>query len=113
VEIVPGQSKSVPRKNGGKDVHKPGVWTVQYSGLSRELAVEIVMDHTFLERGPMLLEGKTRDVFVGEVSGDGRIWETEWFTFPDYVVYGFESEPITFKLTPDKSQLGTVIFEKF
>lgn len=115
VEIVPGQSKSVPRKNGGKDVHKPGVWTVQYSSLNREMAVEIVMDHTVLYRSPIKMEGKTRDVFVGEVSDDGRIWETEWFTFPDYIVYDPEygPEPKTFKLPPDKSHLGPVIFEKF
>lgn len=110
VRIVPGHSKTVPMKMGGKGIYEPGLWTVQYSPLSRELTVEVVMDYVHLEMGPNLLEGKRTDVFAGEVSEDGRTWRAEWFSLPDYIAYTPEPKRLTYE--PDESFVGAIIFEK-
>jgi len=111
VEMVPGEPVTFPAKNGGENVYEPGLWTVQYSPVNRELAVEIVMDHIHMEKGPIVIEGKSKDMFVGEVSEDGRTWQTDWFSFPDHTFYTPEPRRITFD--PNKSLLGTIIFKKF
>ncbi len=110
VRIVPGRSKTVAMKMGGKGIYEPGLWTVQYSPSGRELTVEVVMDHVHLEMGPDLLEGKRTDVFAGEVSEDGRIWRAEWFSFPDYIAYTPEPKRLAYE--PEESFVGTIIFEK-
>lgn len=111
-EIIPGQSKTVQMKMGGKGIYEPGLWTVRYYPLSRELLVEIVMDYIHLEFGPSLLEGKRTDVLWGEVSEDGKIWRAEWFNFPDYIAYTPEPKRLT-NVDPDDAFVKTLIFEKF
>ena len=109
-EIIPGQTKTVPLKEGGKGIYKPGLWTVQYSPSTRELVVDIVMDYIHFETRPHLLEGKSRDVFVGEVSKNGKTWQAEWFSFPDYIAYIPEPKKLT--VDPNESLAATLTFEK-
>jgi hypothetical protein len=110
VEIIPGQTTTLPTRGGGKAIFKPGLWTVQYSPLSRELAVEIVMDYIHFEMGPSLLEGKRTDMLVGEVSEDGKTWRADWFSLPDYMAYATETKRLT--VSPEESFIETITFEK-
>lgn len=108
--IIPGETKVVPLKLGGKGIYQPGLWTVQYSPLTRELAVLVVMDYVHLEMGPNLLEGKSTDTLVGKVSEDGKSWHAEWFSLPDYIAYTPEPKRLT--VDPNASFAATIIFEK-
>jgi hypothetical protein len=110
VEMIPGQTATIPTRGGGKGIFKPGPWTVQYSSKSRELAVEIVIDYIHFEMGPHLLEGKRTDVFIGEVSEDGKTWRADWFNFPDYMAYATETKRLT--ADPEESFINTITFEK-
>jgi hypothetical protein len=110
VEMIPGQTATVPTRGGGKAIFKPGLWTVQYSSKSRELAVEIVIDYIHFEMGPNLLEGKRTDVFIGEVLEDGRVWQADWFNFPDYMAYATKTRRLT--ASPEENFVDTITFEK-
>jgi hypothetical protein len=112
VEIIPGQTATFPTRGGGEAVFKPGLWTVQYDPQFRELTVEVVFDYIHFEMGPDLLEGKSRDVFVGEVSQDGKTWQADWVSFPDYMAYASQTRRLT--TTPEESLAGavTITFEK-
>ena len=110
VEIIPGRTTTVPTRGGGEAIFKPGLWTVQYAPEFRDLTVEIVMDYIHFEMGPNLLEGKAKDVFIGEVSQDGKTWRADWFGFPDYMAYTSQTKRLT--VTPEESFIGTLTFEK-
>lgn len=87
-DIIPGQTRTIPTRGGGGDViFTPGLWTVYYSHETSELVVEIVMDHIHFPMGKDLLEGKGKDVFIGEVSEDSRFWDAEWHAFSEYIAY--------------------------
>lgn len=112
VEIIPGRTATFPTISGGKAVFKPGLWTVQYDPQFRELMVEIVMDYIHFEMGKGLLEGKRRDLLIGKVSQDGKIWRADWFSFPDYMAYASQTKRLT--TTPEESLAGaiTLTFKK-
>lgn len=110
VEIIPGQTTTLPTRGGGKAIFKPGLWMVQYDPQFRDLTVEIVMDYIHFEMGPDLLEGKAKDVFIGEVSQDGKTWRADWFSIPDYMAYTSQTKRLT--ATPEESFIGTITFEK-
>ncbi len=86
-EVIPGRTATFPTKGGGEATFKPGPWTVRYNPQFRELTVEIIMDYIHFEMGPGLLEGKRKDVFIGEVSEDSKVWRADLFNFPDYIAY--------------------------
>jgi hypothetical protein len=85
VRIKPGEVTTVPMLLGGKGVFKPGPWTVQYSYEQRQLIVDIKIESFRVELGESVVKGRTQDVFVGSISGDGRLWWAERFTYPEYI----------------------------
>ena len=94
--IIPGQTRTIPtREEGGDAIFTPGLWTVYYSHETRELVVETVMDHIHFPMGEHLLEGKVRDLFMGEVSKNSKFWQAEWYAFPDYIAYTPEPKRLT------------------
>jgi hypothetical protein len=109
-EIIPGQTATFPTISGGKAVFKPGLWTVQYDPQFRELTVEILMDYIHFEIGKDLLEGKSKDLFIGKVSQDGNFWRADWFSFPDYMAYASQTKRLT--VTAEQSFAGTLTFKK-
>jgi len=76
---------TVPTRKGGKAVYKLGQWTVQYSPGTRELAVEVVVEHFHIDMGPHWLEGNSSDWFIGTVSEDWQEWQAQWTSFPKYI----------------------------
>ena len=109
--VVPGQTTTVPMREDGKGIYKPGQWVVTYSPVTQELSVEIVMEYLHLEFGDHLLEGNSKELFIGTVPQDGDQWQAEWVRMPNYVSYTPErtelpiapeemTRPITFKKVP-------------
>jgi hypothetical protein len=60
--------------------------------------------------GKDLLEGKSKDLFIGKVSQDGKSWQADWFGFPDYMAYTSQTKRLT--VTPEESFCGTLTFKK-
>lgn len=96
VRIRPGETTIIPMKKGGTGKYKPGPWYVGYLQEQKELTIEIVMEDLYIEIDDAVLLGKSRDVFVGEVSENGEEWQVEWMSYPDYIakVPGKEDFPM-------------------
>ncbi len=116
VRMKPGEVSVVANKGGGEGVFEPGQWTVQYSQERRELIVEIVVAHFRTELRSQLdvnaVQGQRRDFFVGTVSGDGRLWWTNRFSFPESVVdtKKYRDHKLTFD--PNDNPPEEILFQK-
>ena len=112
VRIKPGQITTIPMKPGGKGVFKPGKWTVQYLQKQRELIVEIVIDSFRAELGDDIVQGSTRDFFIGPVSQDGNLWWVERYTFPEYIADTESYHNYKLPFDPNENPWESLIFEK-
>jgi len=101
---------TIPLKDGGVGIYELGQWTVQYSPESRELSVEIVVDHFHLDMLSYGLTGQTDDLFVGRVSEDLQTWTAEWSTFPEYIA--LTPEPSELPVDPNDNPIDTLVFRK-
>jgi hypothetical protein len=111
-KLQPGRTTTVPMQLGGKGVYKPGPWSVQYSHEKRELIVEIAIDHFRVELGDNVIEGRTRDFFVGSVSEDGRLWWADRFNFPEYVVNTEKYHNYELPFDPNDNPRESLLFQK-
>ena len=112
VRMKPGQVTTVPMKLGGKGVFKPGQWTVQYSQEQRELIVEIAIDHFRVELGDNVLQGHTRDFFIGSISRDGQSWWADRYTFPEYIADTKKYHNYTLPFDPNDNPREGLLFQK-
>jgi hypothetical protein len=101
---------TIPMQMGGKGVYKLGQWTVQYSPDTRELAVEVVVEHFRLDMGSNALEGNSTDWFVGRVSEDWQVWEADWVSIPKYIA--LTPEPGELPVDAEDYPRGIIIFKK-
>ncbi|HEG43267.1 hypothetical protein LCGC14_2935470 [marine sediment metagenome] len=108
--IIPGQIKTIPLREGGEGVYEPGQWLVRYVPDTRELMVDIVIDHMRMEKSGQIIEGKAADTFIGTISEDGRSWTADWDTFYDYTAY--TPEPTKLTSGPDRDSVVRIIFLK-
>lgn len=69
--------------DGSISTYKAGDCTVDYDARTRELRVEVVVEHVEIVFLTEQIEGHTRDVFIGIVSPNGKVWETDWLNFFD------------------------------
>ena len=97
---------------GGKGVYKPGMWSVQYSHKQRELIVEIAIEHFRVELGDDVIQGRTRDFFVGSVSTDGKSWWANRLTFPEYVVNTGKYHNYKLPFDPTDNPRESILFQK-
>jgi hypothetical protein len=112
VKLQPGKTTTVPMQMGGKGVYKPGQWSVQYSPQQRELVVEIAIDHFRIELGNDVIEGRTRDFFVGSVSTDGKSWWADRLSFPEYVVNTKTYHNYKLPFDPKDNPRESILFRK-
>jgi hypothetical protein len=112
VTMKPGQVTTVPMQLGGKGVFEPGLWVVQYSHEQRELIVEITIERFRVELGKSVLRGKTRDIFVGSISADGRLWWAERFSFPEYIADTKKYPNRALTVDPNDAPRQGVLFQK-
>jgi hypothetical protein len=112
VKLQPGKKTTVPMQMGGNGVYKPGIWSVQYSHQQRELIVEIAIDHFRVELGDDVIEGRTRDFFVGSVSTDGKSWWADRLSFPEYVVDTDKFHNYKLPFDPKDNPRESILFQK-
>ncbi|MHC4111023.1 MAG: hypothetical protein ACYSUY_08105 [Planctomycetota bacterium] len=112
VRLKPGEVTTVKMKMDGEGIYEPGEWIVHYIPAGRELMVRITLKKLYLELGESVLEGKSADVFAGTIAQNGKVWQVEWTSFPDYVAHT-DKHP-NFPIS-DETSYGfskTLIFEK-
>ena len=110
ITVIPGKPvHTVPTRMGGKAIYKLGQWTVQYSPGTRELAVEVVVDHFHIDMGPDWLQGNSSDWFIGTVSEDWQEWQARWISFPKYIA--FTPEPSELPVDPNDT-ITELLFKK-
>ena len=112
VKLQPDKTTTVPMQMGGKGFYKPGLWSVQYSHKQRELVVEIAIDHFRIELGNDVIEGRTRDFFVGPVSTDGKSWWADRLSFPEYVVNTDKYHNYKLPFDPKDNPRESILFRK-
>jgi hypothetical protein len=114
--MKPGETTSGTLQGGGKGFFEPGQWLVHYSPESRALTVEVTLKRFYTEwgtgPGKGILEGKARDVLVGEIAEDGELWQADWNSFPEYIVTTNIYKDHKLVSDPNKSFQGRLIFEK-
>ncbi|MBN1806070.1 MAG: hypothetical protein JW837_12545 [Sedimentisphaerales bacterium] len=112
VRMRPGETTATQMVLGGKGIFRPGKWTVQYSQAKRELGVNIVVDHFRVELGDSLVQGKTREFFIGQVDSDGRLWWADRYKFPEYVVDTKKYPHYKLPFDPNDSPSESLTFQK-
>jgi hypothetical protein len=112
VRVVPGRTTTMPTKSGHQAVFTPGPWTVHYMPSTRELTVEIVMDHVRVEMGGNILEGSSTDTFVGPVAASNRTWPVQWTTFTRYVAHTPDGASVNLSTDPTCGETKSLTFEK-
>jgi len=85
---------------------------VQYSQQQRELIVEIAIDHFSVELGDNVLKGRTRDFFIGSISGDGQSWWADRFTFPEYIADTKKYHNYKLPFDPNDNPYEGLLFQK-
>jgi len=113
VRMKPGETTVIPMKMGGKGVFEPGEWIVHYFPAGQELMVKISLKNLYVELGEDSLEGKSTDIFAGPVLKEGKVWQVEWTSFPDYVAHTAKHPNFPMTEDPDYGVSKTLIFEKF
>ncbi len=112
VRVVPSKTTMMPTKTGQQAVFTPGPWTVHYIPSTRELTVEIIMDHVRVEMGGNILEGSSTDTFVGPISASNRTWQVQWTTFTRYVAHTPDGASVNLSTDPTYGETKSLIFEK-
>ena len=112
VRVVPGRTTTMPTKSGHQAVFTPGPWTVHYIPSTRELTVEIIMDHVRVEMGGDFLEGSSTDTFVGPVAASNRTWRVQWTTFTRYLAHTPDGASVNLSTDPTYGETKSLTFEK-
>ena len=112
VRVVPGRTTALPTKSGGRAVFTPGVWIVHYRPNTRELTLEVTMDHVRVEMAGNILEGSSTDVFVGPVAATGRTWQTQWTTFTRYTAHTPDDASFELSTDPGEGETIPLTFER-
>ncbi|MCL5279829.1 MAG: hypothetical protein M1376_07995 [Planctomycetes bacterium] len=112
VRIVPGKTTTMPTRGGHQAVFTPGPWTVHYLPGTRELTVEIIMNHVRMEMGGTTLEGSCTDTFVGPVAASKRAWQVQWTTFTRYLAHTPDGAVVNLSTDPTYGETKSLTFEK-
>jgi len=112
VRMKPGEITTVPMKMGGKGVFEPDEWMVHYAPVGRELMVKISLKNFYVELGKGALEGKSTDIFAGPISQDGKVWQVDWTSFPDYTAHTAEHPNFNLSERTDSGITKSLVFEK-
>jgi len=110
--LRPGQITKVPLKKGGKGYYEPGTWRIVYDSDLSELTVEIELKSFKAQIGKNIVEGNSTDIFVGPISIDGRQWDAQWYSYPEYYVTIGEYDHHKLPMDPNENPKGVLIFSK-
>lgn len=112
VEITPGATTTVPTRGGGEGTFRPGTWMVHYEPETKQLTVRIVMDDVRVEMGDNVLEGKSTDTFLGQISATDGLWQTQWTALTQYKVRTPEGNDVDLSTHPAYGQTQAITFQK-
>jgi hypothetical protein len=112
VRVVPGKTTTMPTRGGHQAVFTPGPWTVHYIPSTRELTVEIIMNHVRVEMGGNVLEGSSTDTFVGPLDAPNRTWQAQWTTFTRYLAHTPDGASVNLSTDPIYGETKSLTFEK-
>jgi hypothetical protein len=112
VKIEPGMITAVPMRLGGKGIFKAGRWAVWYLQKQREITIEISIDYFRTELGQDVIHGKTRDIFSGPVSQDGKLWWAERYSYPQYIVDTSTYHEYKLPVDPNENPKESLLFRK-
>ena len=112
VKIEAGKTRIIPMKQGGQGIFEPGLWSVVYLQKQRELSVEIVLNNFRTELGEDVIRGNTRDIFSGQVSQDGTLWQTDRFSYSEYIVDTKEYQNYKLPVDPNENPKESLLFRK-
>ena len=112
IEVSEGHETSVPLIFNGKGVVRPGKWIVEYDKTTRNLTVEINLDSFVFQKLEDVVEGKSKDIFSGPISGDGTQWEAFWQTYPEYIITTDIYNKKVLPIDDEQHDAGVLIFQK-
>ncbi|MBN2271352.1 MAG: hypothetical protein JXN61_12105 [Sedimentisphaerales bacterium] len=112
IRLKQGEVAEIPMIKGGKGVFTPGDWKAYYTPSTRELTVKISIKDFRIEVADNILEGKSTDVFLGEISEDGKTWQTVWTSFPDYMAHTPENPNFEMKEESEYGNQQGLVFNK-
>ena len=112
VRLKPDEVTKVPMKEEGEGIFMPGEWAAYYQSKDRRLTVDITLDSFKNRKGTDIVEGSSMDTFVGSVSEDGKQWQAEWFSYPEYFVTTGEYDQYQLPEDPNENPKGVLIFSK-
>jgi hypothetical protein len=112
VRVVPGKTTTMPTRSGDQALFTPGPWTVHYIPSTRELTVEIIMNHVRVEMGGNVLEGSSTDTFVGPLDAPNRTWQAQWTTFTRYLAHTPDGASVNLSTDPIYGETKSLTFEK-
>jgi hypothetical protein len=112
VVAYPGKTTTYPLQENGMGVVEAGTWSVQYTAGKRELAIDIILKKFTFVKGTDVVEGASRDLFVGRVSADGKTWTADWVTQPQYTVTTDTQNKVDLPIEETGQTMGTVIFTR-
>lgn len=87
-------------------------WLVHYNPTNRDLTVNIVLKHIYMELGNTTLDGDITDVIVGPVSEDGDSWQAIWTTFANLTGHIPSQDDFDFSADPNYGFSTELVFKK-
>lgn len=111
VEIKTGTITRIPLKKNGKGIFVPGKWNASYDPRTRQLGVEINIESFKMQMGQQIVEGKTKELFIGIISEDGKKWTADYISYPKY--YATTEDGKKYQLVNGEEMMEeTIVFEK-
>jgi hypothetical protein len=112
VEVTPGEAVTLPTRSGGESTFEPGEWTVHYVPQSRQLTVNIVLDHVRIDMAGTILAGDSTDVFSGTIQPDEGVWQVQWTAFSHYTVQAPNQPPQELSTDETYGETKALTFQK-
>lgn len=114
--LTAGQVSTFPLVNNGQGVIEPGPWYIQYIATANELTVEIALKNFKYDLGGDVIEGSSRDIFMGPLPNQGEtFWYADWISYPEFIATTEDKTYIDHELPFEAGDevKGEIIFEKF
>jgi hypothetical protein len=113
--LIAGEKSTFPLIRGGEGIIEPGLWTLQYNAIDRELTVEISLDKFSYKIDNNLVTGSSIDVFIGKIPEAGETeWRPEWISHPLYVASTADKVYQDYELPFEEGDeyQGEIVFKK-
>lgn len=110
VKVIPGETNRYPLIEEGTGIINPGKIAVQFDKGSMELAIEIEIERFRWVKRDDIVEGNRKDLFIGKVSDDYKMWDVEWLDKEFYVADTGEIKGKVLTQDPDLKERASIVF---